>query len=149
MSDVTAEEALAKLSLSSVSDLANELAIASDNLNDALREVEEKLAALNLGVSAAVPLEVGSGWSRSLAFRKEGSKWRLMVDREDTTPEVSFNTSPLMNVSREVRCQVAGRLKELYLQIVANAESQLVGTRQSLDKTRKFTQELVLLRRKS
>lgn len=110
--------------------VAPELASATDAVNVALEQVEQALAALHLGVTAAVDLYDGrdpvDGWMRFLRYGKDGSAWRLLLESgPDGGDAEDWSQSPLLNASKEVRLQAVERLPALVDALVDVAEDQV------------------------
>ena len=100
--------------MSSEAKLAEELEGLTEVLNRRLAEAERHLVALRPGVSASVPLVVGS--EVRLAFRKDGANWGLFVD------DVA-----LLKASRAHRVQAAVKLGVLTQEIAKEQERTLVA----------------------
>lgn len=110
--------------------VAPELASATDAVNNALAHVEQALAALNLGVTAAVTLDPypnrQDDWHQYLRFGKDGSTWRLLLESgPDSGDAEDWSQSPLLSTSKEVRLHAVERLPALIDMLVEVAEDQV------------------------
>lgn len=116
---------------------AEELGAATDQLTEALLQIERALAEQRLGVSASVRLQTTHGFDENsgdeevdlddLSFRKEGKRWSLFIDSGPEHPcgPGDWHSIPLANASRELRLLAVEKLPELIDALVRNAESQL------------------------
>jgi hypothetical protein len=121
--------------------VAPELASATEAVNSALERVEQALAALNLGVTAAVNLYpdldpgLQDGWVQYVRFGKDGSTWRLLLESGPYggDPE-DWSQSPLLSTSKETRLRAVERLPALVDQLVEEAERQVSDFRSAAAK---------------
>ncbi len=100
---------------------------ATDRLNVAFEIAENALAALNLGVTAAVPLNEIS----SLRFAKRSGGWQLIV-------ESPVGESRLLSTSRETRVAAADRLPALYEALVATACAEYANIQTAAEGVEQF-----------
>lgn len=107
------------------------LDLATDRLNEALREAEDALAELGLGVTASVSLE----GDRSLHFKKHGNEWGLMVAKRGD----EANPTLLLSASRRTRLEAAGRLPDLHEALHDAYDDELRRIDRAVDSLRTFT----------
>lgn len=107
------------------------LDLATERLNDALREAEDALAELGLGVAASVPLE----GDRFLHFKKHGNDWVLVVVKrsDEACPAL------LLSTSRRTRLEAAGRLPALHEALYEAYDDELRRIDKAVDTIRTFT----------
>jgi len=107
-------------------ELEHELANALEALNESLRQVEQVLTELNLGVTASVTLdESEDGWVQCLRFGKVGKGWRLLLESGPKGRFGEWHESPLLSASKEVRVRAVVMLPALFDALISEAESQL------------------------
>ena|SRR5579871_5770739 len=105
-------------------DLAPELAMATDGLNELIGVAEKAFRDLKLGVPATVPLTE----HHTLGFRKVGDIFRLVINDEQ----------PLQGVSREVRLRAVDHLPELLAELVRVAEGEVARVNAARASLQKF-----------
>lgn len=99
------------------------LPVATDQLNERIRDLEATLAAAGFGVPATISLE-----RAKLSFRKWDNEWRLMIDD-------AAGKTPLVNASREYRLEAATRFHDLVTEIQNNTNSELTRVQQAIAAT--------------
>ena len=107
------------------------LAKATDELNEVLRDAEDRLAALNLGVAAEIALSD----CVHLRFGKHGAGWALLCIRGD-------QTDPIVSASRRVRVEAAQALPRLRAALLETATTQEAAVRFAVLEARKFLASL-------
>lgn len=112
--------------------MGNTLSEVTDLLNDALIEVEIALAALQLGVSARVPINSRA----SLAFEKEGGTWQLVIYSS------SGSRGPLLKASRGLRVLATKHLDALLAALLHEVDGELASVREALKTTNAFVARL-------
>jgi hypothetical protein len=100
------------------------LAVHTDELTEAIRDVEDALDGLRFGVSARVPL----GPDHFLHWKKEGPDWLLKVEFPDGSEH------PILSQSRKLRVLVADSLPALHAALLVE---QARLDREVVDATRK------------
>jgi hypothetical protein len=119
------------------------LSAATDELNKAIEEAEQTIAALQLGVRASVNLysdEGGTGWYQDLVFGKEAKSWRLLVETGDASERSEI--TPLVNASREIRLDAVERFPALVSRLFQVAEEEIHRVQERTATARKFTQSI-------
>lgn len=111
------------------------LGSATEELNLAIREVEQALEALDLGVTAAVDVKYSKGVF-TLRFGKSEKEWRLIVEFRDGT------WGPLLNASREVRVEAMNHLGGLHLALIQVNNMEEGQVRNAIGKARAFCKNL-------
>lgn len=100
---------------------SHDLDKATDRLTEALAQIERVLAERRYGVEAQVSLGLlPTGGEPRLAFRKEGTHWRLLVERDG-----SEHPSLLINASRAARIAAVARIPALVEALVDAVTAQL------------------------
>lgn len=96
--------------------LKSKLDLATDRMNEAIRDFEAALAGWSLGVRLSVRLSRGPGagtvGDTFLCFGKWDNRWRLLVERV-TTEGANCEVSLLATESREVRLSAVPRFAAL------------------------------------
>lgn len=112
-------------------DVSARLATATDKLNVSLQQIETELAALNLGVTAAVEMEQfeaapGLTITKELRFGKADREWKLLYESgPDTGDPDNWSSTPLLNASRENRLLAVAHLPKLIKALVDVAEKEI------------------------
>jgi hypothetical protein len=99
----------------------------ADRLNEALRDAEDALDSMQLGVSASVPL--GASFLR---FAKSGAVWQLLVVDE------SNGLTPLLKTSLATRVAAAERLGDLMNALAHEQEGMGHAIEQATLRARSF-----------
>ncbi len=60
-----------------------------------------------------------------LAFRKEGKRWMLMIDSQNPYDDEHWQSTPLVNASRELRVLAVQKLPDLVDALANAAEARL------------------------
>jgi hypothetical protein len=122
--------------LSRAREIGPKLGVATDELNESLTGAEEAIASLKLGVTASVTLEeleeeIAPGLERitCLTFGKEGSAWRLLIERGVVGEPETWKTTPLVSASRETRLLATKHLRELLKKLIEVAEAHVEEVR--------------------
>jgi hypothetical protein len=133
-----------------LSGLAKKLNQATDEINKMLKEIEEHLFALNLGVEAEAPILVGREWATSsgteqqytknffeqyyVAWKKSNNKWMLMIvnktfqqayDINETDRVVSETWEPVLNTNRQLRATALSNIEDLFAALKTEGEKLL------------------------
>jgi hypothetical protein len=128
---------------------------ATDRLNAALKQTEQILKAMNLGVTASVRMSSPPGGlpglekPRFLTFGKQDREWLLMVEVKnplamtlmDTTPSSEF--TPLQNASRELRLEASRLLPHLINELIKASEAAATQVVDSADALEALNQRLL------
>jgi len=109
----------------------------TDKLNEALRDLEDKLTRLHLGVSAVVPFSTDAEETRGrdLWFRKEAGAWRFVV----TSP---FGVEMLSHTAREMRFRAVDVLEDLIVALFVEAENEALEAVEKLAAVRRLSAKL-------
>ena len=111
------------------SKLAEAMAVAADMLNATIKQAEEAITALKLGVSAGILINEPEqeGFEQILGFRKDGGRWRLQIESGplNAGDPADWTVNPLVNCSRETRVRAVGALPALVERLVEVGEQQL------------------------
>jgi hypothetical protein len=113
--------------------VSNDLTAATERLNKSLKEIEAELVRLNLGVTAEVEVDrhddpnSGDNVCKNLRFGKDNREWKLLWEVGLESDPESWTSTPLLNVSREVRVIAVGFLPALIEKLVETAEKEVAG----------------------
>lgn len=110
-----------------------------DNLNEALSSLQNKFAALNLGVAAYVPLETDEedekyDASRSLGFERHGTEWMFTVTWQQ--PSSAPQTTPLLKASKALRMECAYRMNDLLDMLILRTEREAEEVRHAIEQVK-------------
>jgi hypothetical protein len=121
-------------------ELATSLSDATDKLNEKLKEAEEALVALNLGVRASVALNE----SEYVSFHRANQTWGLFFEAgpPDSKDGKDWSSTPLTNASRATRLAAAAMLPELKQKLVDVAKHQIVSVAQTIDYLNEFIRDV-------
>ncbi|MDI1481181.1 hypothetical protein [Polyangium sp. y55x31] len=126
--------------------LSAELSAATDTLNAAIRDSEQALAALNLGVTASVdlyPEETSEEvWMQYLRFGKDATGWRLLLESGYEFDSGSWSVSPLLNASKEVRLKAVEKFPALLDKLIETAEEHLELVKKRVAEATTFTKKI-------
>jgi hypothetical protein len=120
--------------------IGRDLAMATDELNASIQDVEDAFAEWKLGVTAAVDLELpdSRGHRRQLRYRKRNNAWILVVE----TDSDSRHPEPLTTQSRTVRLQSIARIPALSRALLNEAQTQIAAVRQAVADVQRFIESL-------
>lgn len=119
-------------SLARARQVGAKLASATDKLNASLSAIESELAAMGLGVTASVVMQKISyddrPWSflKCLGFGKLNREWKLFYECGDDDGD-EWDSTPLLNASREIRLMAVDHLPALIDELVKTAEGEIAG----------------------
>jgi hypothetical protein len=122
------------------------LKAATEKLNGSLKQAEIEIAKLSLGVTAAVEVEryeepkVGDDVVRQLRFGKDNREWKLLWETGLSDDPDSWETTPLLNASREVRMLAVPFLPLLVQKLVETAEEQIGEVKAKADEVEKLVE---------
>jgi len=112
---------------------ADRLGPATDQVTETIAKIERALEEARFGVSGSIGLR-SEAWemddeTRSsevqLAFRKEGKRWMLMIDSQNPYDDEHWQSTPLVNASRELRVLAVQKLPDLVDALANAAEARL------------------------
>jgi hypothetical protein len=115
--------------------VSDRLQQATETLNGSLRQAEEVLIQLKLGVRASVEMlldgEILFGpRTRYLTFCKHNDKWGLFVETVREDEILDGDPLPLLNCSRAVRLGAVELLPSLFDQLIDAAEHEIANVEQ-------------------
>lgn len=120
-------------------ELGSKVGGALDDLNVALREAEQALTKLRLGVRAEIPF-TDPGEKGMLGFGKYDKRWLLLYIRHiNATEEEEI---PLTDAPRDVRLRAVPMLKDLLTALVHVAQEQVERVEEATKKARDFAAAL-------
>jgi hypothetical protein len=124
--------------------LATDLADATDELNEILKEAEQAFFALKLGVEASVTInsDEETAWMETLSFGKYEHAWKLMVNSGYLEAPDWASSVHVTSASRATRLQAAKLIPALYDKLLLVAESQIASIRHETATLREFTRAL-------
>jgi hypothetical protein len=117
------------------------LAEATDKLNQAIAAAEQAIAALHLGVRAAVSMYSGpdhNPWYTNLVFGKDGKTWRLFIETGHPSHPDQEELTPLTNASREHRIRAVELLPDLVRELIVTAEQEIQRVEQKTSEANEF-----------
>ena len=125
-------------------DVSERMNTAIGELNKAIISAENAIAALNLGVTAAVDLTgPHDEFEQCLRFGKENGHWCLTVESAPLNPEPEdWDSNPLLNTSRETRIKAVEKLPDLVDKLVARAESEIIEVETAATQVEAFVQRV-------
>jgi hypothetical protein len=138
----SAEEDMAVL-IAKASEIGPQLDEATDLLNRGIAEAENQIAALKLGVTAAVDFDLPGDdeephdFKRLLSFGKLGDKWRLLVEWGCPPPE-TWSSVPLLNANKEMRLLAVNLFEKLLSALVLEAAKQRADVMEQANRALKF-----------
>jgi hypothetical protein len=104
---------------------------ATEALNTTLRQIEEELIRLNLGVSAFVPV----AGVALLVFGKRDQAWRLLVKEGNAC-------TPLASANRALRIEAVQQLPALLAKLFETFRAETVGVTAAARQAQDFLQHL-------
>jgi hypothetical protein len=130
--------------IESLHELSKTLGLATDDLNEALKQAEEMISRLHLGVTAEVALRMEGGCAQLLIFGKRDQAWGLYF-YDGPFPRTSLSgleEIPLRSASRAARIRAAHYLPELFEALLREAREQVSIIQETTEKVRAFVRGL-------
>lgn len=129
-----------KIDVEKLREMSKALGLATDDLNESLKQAEEMISSFRLGVKAEVAMHLEGGRAQLLIFGKRDQAWGLYY-YEGAFPRTalsSFEEVPLRSASRATRLRAAHYLPELFAELLREAKEQIVVIQEQTEKVRAF-----------
>lgn len=108
----------------------NPLHLALETLNELLAQINERFAAMQLGVRASIP--IGPEDKQLLTFGKFGDKWIMAIEWPDG------HHKPLLEANMQYRVEAVPRLTELLAALRAAADGRVALIHKACDDAEHF-----------
>lgn len=130
-----------KIDVEKLRELSKDLGLATDDLNDALKQAEEMISSFRLGVKAEVVMGMEAGSRiQLLIFGKRDQAWGFYY-YDGAFPRTglsSLEEVPLRSASRAVRVRAVAYLPELFQALLREAKEQISIIQEQTEKLRVF-----------